>query len=188
MAATTKKTTGHLSPQEDDASASMPAAGDLVLRATIIAIIAEKVKLPGEALRQSKDKVGHRLAYAIKNGKARAPANGRFVFGDVIRWARQRQGWGDKLAGLPESAPIPATPKSVTVRASHEAAYARSADSLKECKALLAHARQENTALIGQLRAALEELQRLRPLAEMWQTRIVEKNRRNARGKKGGTK
>jgi hypothetical protein len=134
----------------------------------IVAIIADRVKLSADTFRQAKDKVGHRLSYAIKHGGLERPVKGRLVFGDVVRWARLQRGWGDKLAGLPQTDPPKAPP--VPVRASHVALHDL---SLKDCHELLAE-------VSDQLRAALDEVNRLRPPAVKWQTKIVEKNRKNA--------
>jgi hypothetical protein len=137
-------------------SLALPEPHDLVSRDKVIAIIAAKVRLPGDTFRQSKDKVGKRIAYAVKKGWLDHPVKKRFVFGDVVRWARQRRGWGDKLAGLPLTDPPKALP--VPVRAAHVAIHDL---SLKDCHALLAE-------VSDQLRAALDELNRLRPQAARW--------------------
>lgn len=87
--------TGHTPPLKNDAPIAVPEAGDLISRAMIIAIVTERVRQPYDLLRNARGNVRKRIEYAIKKGKLQPPVKGQFVFGEVIRWARQQKGWGE---------------------------------------------------------------------------------------------
>ena len=161
-----KKRARRAAKVKSDEPATAPGVNDLVSRVEIIATIAAKVKSPGDMIRQAKDKVGQRLAYAIKKSRLEPPVKGRLVFGDVVRWARTKPHWREKLAGLPQTDPPKAPP--IEVRAEHVAIHDL---SLKKCHVLLAEANE-------QLRTAHDELNRLRPLAKKWENFMATRTKR----------
>lgn len=82
-------------------SNSLPAAHERISKLDAIALIANRVKRPGESLRAASDKVRKRIDYAIRNGPLPRPDASGFVFGQLIAWAVGLHGWRQALAGLP---------------------------------------------------------------------------------------
>lgn len=79
----------------------LPTAHERISKLDAIALIAKRVKQPGESLRAASDKVRKRIDYAIRNGPLPNPDASGFVFGQLVAWGVGLHGWRQALAGLP---------------------------------------------------------------------------------------
>ncbi|MFT3806705.1 hypothetical protein [Arenimonas sp.] len=141
--------------------------------------IAERVKPPGEPIRKTIDKVRKRIAHAVKIGALHpAPKSLTFYVPEVEAWAKNK--WPSEFSDVP---------RVEIIRIVERLAISVSADmrlvpgDLDRCKQELKNAFQKideaedlNKHLMKELKAAREEVDRLRPLAERYEN-IRRKNR-----------
>jgi hypothetical protein len=77
-----------------------PGPTDHISLADAIEFVAERVRIRGEPLRATRDKVRKRVTYAIATGALREPDSSGFLFGEFASWAMGKRGW-QALNGLP---------------------------------------------------------------------------------------
>lgn len=102
----TKKKTGDASQPKEDAPIAIPKAYTLISQDEVIDFITTKVRQPKESYKDARRKVRGKVEYAIKTDRLVPNSKGLVVFGDVIRWARRKAGWGEPLMGLPATAVV----------------------------------------------------------------------------------
>jgi hypothetical protein len=155
---------------------AIPGAQDRVPSKEIIAFIAGKVRVGKEDIRALKDKVAKRIHYAIHKQKIlKPPVAGKLIFGDVIVWARGKREWRAAIDGLPANETLSGRALLPSLKS---AGYITSAHPPQECAARLVAA----YVRIAELES---EVARLRQPARNWQERIIEKNIKSAKIKRG---
>lgn len=144
-------------------------------RAQVVGLIAEETRKPGDSARQARDRVSHRIAYAVEKGWLRPNAEG-FLVGELAHWIRTE--WPHLARDLP-AAPLEATMASTCgIRCTFEAVVVPG--TLDRCQAALREAQDTIDKLILELRSTRTELEELRPSAERWEA-LREKNRESGR-------
>lgn len=76
-------------------------AWDHICRTDVVAPIADRVSESGDGVRQVRDKVAHRLGYAIKTGTLEPPEKDGFILCKITAWASQQKGWAVAWARQP---------------------------------------------------------------------------------------
>lgn len=142
-------------------SSPIPGPNELVSRHDVIVFMADAwlPRLPADTAREARDKVGKQIQTAIKRGKLGAPAKGKFVFGEVIAWAREKKKWRGLFDDLPVVLkPISGGMAATLPRGSLRGEGYAVPDSLPECQAAFVAARKQIRVLEHTLRALRAEL------------------------------
>jgi hypothetical protein len=145
-------------------------------------LIASRVRLPGEPIRATIDKVRKRLAHAVAKGELHTTGDQPPLFyaPRVVAWARSK--WPGKLLDLPAEHAVRVNEQ---LNISERALGYAIPDELESCQVALASALRQIDALCKHLQKVHGEVERLRPLAEKYEANR-EKNRRSARLPRGG--
>lgn len=146
-------------------------------------LIALRVKLSGEEMRTTVDKVRKRLVYAVDHGELHLvgpPALQLYFVPQVLAWARKK--WPEAFADI--------RVKSEAVAQSHLEMRGELHDNYipadpEKRGELLREAYQTIDRLERDLTDAKRELERLRPLAENYE-QICKKNQHSAKGPRNG--
>lgn len=135
-----------------------------IARADVVQLIAAETRRPNESIRQARNKVSHRITYAVDKGHLIKDPDG-FKVGDLVLWMRSE--WPRLFDDLPAS-PRQATFAS-TIKISDSYSARVIPGDLDRCKAALNDAYDQIDRLTLELRAVQVELENLRPLAEKWE-------------------
>lgn len=169
-----------LNPPRSSSGRSLAAmrADDEVEFAEAVELLASRVPRVGDSERQSKDKIGQRLRYALRRGEivGRGPESKTLLLGDVAAWASAK--WPGRI-DLP-LLPIVGV-ANVTLDGAGLSAEAQVIPgNLAEIADALQDALKRESRLISELSAAQAEIGRLSTLANMYEENI-RKNRESAR-------
>lgn len=145
-------------------------------RADLVQLITDRVRDPNDNIREARNKVSHRITYAIDTGALAAPGDDSFELGIVALWARLQ--WPGKLDDLPVS-PVSAWFAS-SARLSDRYDAIVIPGQLDQCQDALKKAYDKIEQMEKGLRSLYAELERLAPLASKWEE-FCEKNRQSAK-------
>lgn len=147
-------------------------------------LVAERTREPGTPLRQVRDKVRHRIAYAVKVGQLdlRSPRNDAeepyLLAGDAITWARA------KYAGHFHDIPVSATERLRDgLGFSDRLATSAISGDLVTCQLTLSNTLATARRLEALLEATERELKQATAAADKW-ARLCDRNRRNAKARR----
>lgn len=145
----------------------------IISRHKAVLEIAKRVGRSDETEKESANRVSHLLGYALKQGHIAAQPDGGFLLGVVVAWAREK--WPGKFTDLP----------AMISESLHDGIVCRDfmdmvvlPPTLDKCHALIDQQHHRIGELEEALRAATNEIARLRPEAENWRA-LCEKNKIN---------
>lgn len=146
----------------------------IVARSVAVARIAERARRRDETEHEARNRVSHRISYAVKRGELVESSRGFFVFGDLAGWVRNTwpelfNDWPRKLYGYFDF--------TWGFRSSADAVVLPG--SLKPCHDMIRDMHEKIAGLEKSLQRVQLEIERLRPDAEQWH-KLRDRNRANA--------
>lgn len=138
-------------------------AGSLISRFDAVKLISERIHQKGETPQDARNRVSHRIAYAMKSGELNKSVAG-FELNDVICWARKK--WPTAFIDL--AAQNFAQAESKVTAASFTDGIILPG-SLERCHALIQELHNRIEILETQLGAANREIDKLSPSAAKWE-------------------
>lgn len=146
----------------------------LIKRTETVEIITERLCRPDETKRQVKDRINHRISYAIKQGKLMQSQDGYFSFNDLAIWARAN--WPNSFKDW-----------TITVNGDCNArtcSYGIATamvlpESIERCHEAIRNMHEAIAILEEKLEAANHQIEQLLPDANSWQE-LKLKNKANA--------
>jgi len=150
-------------------------AKSIISRSEAVAKIADRVRRLDESVRESRNRVSHRISYAAKQGRLRTYPKGRFILGELASWAREE--WPGLFTEWPAITDINIMETVVCRDFVHVQALP---GSLAECHTVVIDLNKRIDELSQALRLAQREIEQLKPAAEAW-SNLRDKNARNAR-------
>lgn len=151
-----------------------------ITRRAAVVRVAERARRFGETGREARNRVSHRISYAVKRGELVESSRGGFVFGYLAAWARNKwpgkfDDWPCILSVKPANFKIGTSISSVVVLPT----------SLKGCHDTILAMHAKIVSLRKSNQALQTEIERLRPGAEEWR-KLRQRNKENPRKKPVG--
>lgn len=150
---------------------------DLISRSDAVANIAERIRKQDETELDAHNRVSHRLSYAIKVMKLPKPMQGKFCFNDIALWAQGK--WPGKFDDWPSV--NTANIKLELPKFEVSASLFCLPKTIGECHSEITRLHSREVELIALLQTANDEIERLRPDAESWKNKVIEKNRQSGK-------
>lgn len=146
-----------------------------IKRTEAVEIIAERLRRPDETKRQAKDRINHRINYAIKQGKLIQLQDGCFSFNDLAIWARSNWSnfFNDWTIVVAAECNMP-----LAFRGTANALVLPG--SLERCHEAIWNMYETITTLEEKLAAANHQIEQLLPDANSWR-KLILKNKSNAK-------
>lgn len=144
-------------------------------RIEAVEIIAERLRRSDETERQSKNRISHRINYAIKQGKLIQLQDGCFSFNDLAIWVRSN--WPNSFNDWPI---LVATECNMCLTARGTANAVILPETLERCHEAIRNMHETITTLEEKLEAANHQIEQLLPDANNWRE-LQRKNKANAK-------